>query len=108
LELPAFNGSVPADQVAAVTSFLEAHLTGQGEVARFVSPTTRIPLFAVPPYESIAVTHVGADSVGRVMTQVAAVTSRGAHHDLEYTLELTFESGVWEVADLVPAVEDAR
>jgi hypothetical protein len=107
-ELPTFNGAVPADQAAAVTSFLEAHLTGQGEVARFVSPTTRIPLFAEAPYESIAVTHQGADPVGRVMTHVAATTGRGARHDLEYTLELTFESGVWEVSDLVPAVGETR
>lgn len=106
--LPVFNDAVPADQAAAVTSFLEAHLTGQREVARFVSPTARIPLFSEAPYASIAVTHLGADPFGRVMAQVAAVTSRGGHHNLEYTLELTFESGVWEVFDLVAAVEEIR
>lgn len=105
---PAFDGAVPADQAAVVASFLEAYLTGRGEVARFVGPTARIPLFTEAPYTSIAVGSMGSDSVGRVNVQIEALTSRGGHHNIEYTLELTIEGGVWELSRLVPVVEDTR
>lgn len=104
--VPTFGGAVPADQAVAATSFLDTYLTGSGEVARFVSPTSRIQLFPEAPYETIEVLSLGADSLGRIKAAVAASTSRGGRQHLEYTLELTFESGVWEVFDLVAAAND--
>lgn len=104
--VPTFAGPVPADQTVAVTSFLEAYLTGRGEVARFVSPVSQIQLFTEAPYETIEIASLGSDSLGRVRAAVQAASIRGWHHNLEYTLEMTFESGVWEVSDLVAAVDD--
>ena len=106
--VPTFGGPVPADQAVAVSAFLEAYLTGRGEVARYVSPTARILLFPEAPYETIRIGSLGSDSLGRVRAQVEAVTNRGGHQNLDYTLEMTFESGVWEVSDLVAAVDDRR
>jgi len=106
--MPLFRGTVPADQETAVAAYLEAHLTGRGEVARYLSPTARIPIFAEAPYSSVTLGSMGSDSVGRVNVQVEAFTRRGGHHTIEYTLELTFENGVWEVSALVPVVESVR
>jgi hypothetical protein len=106
--VPTFGGPVPADQAVATSSFLEAYLTGRGEVARYLSPTARILLFAKAPYETVKLGSLGSDSLGRVRAQVEATTNRGGHQNLEYTLEMTFESGVWEVSDLVAVVDDRQ
>jgi hypothetical protein len=104
-DVPPFGGAVPADQAVATTSFLDAYLTGRGEVAHFVSPTSRIQLFPEAPYETIEVLSLGADSLGRIKADIAAATSRGGRQHLEYTLEITYQGGVWEVSDLVAAVD---
>jgi hypothetical protein len=103
--VPTFGGPVPADQAVAVSGFLEAYLTGRGEIARYVSRTARILLFPEAPYETIRIGSLGSDSLGRVRAHVEAATNRGGHQNLDYTLEMTFESGVWEVSDLVAAVD---
>ena len=103
---PAFAGTVPPDQLAAVTAFFETYLTGRGELARYVSTTAQIPVFATAPYESISMAATAADSLGRIRVDIDAVTASGGKQHLQYVAELTFERGVWEVADLVPAVRD--
>jgi hypothetical protein len=100
---PAHNEAVPADQAAAAAAFLDAYLTGNGELARFVSTTAYIAPFAQPPYASTEVRDLGADSLGNINVIVEATTERGGHQALEYTLEMTFESGVWEVSNLIAA-----
>jgi hypothetical protein len=97
-----FAGAVPPDQGNAVTEFLNAYLTGQGEVARYMAPTARIALFSAPPYASIAMESQGSDSLGRVRARLTATTAGGATQTLEYTLEMTHSGGVWEVLTLAP------
>ena len=101
-----FTRVVPPDQEIAVTGFLSAYLTGQGEVARYIAPTARIALFSTPPYVSAEIRSMGADSQGRVRARLTAVSATGATQALEYTLDMTHESGVWEVLTLASA--DAR
>lgn len=105
--MPNYNAAVPADQTAAAISFLNAYLTGNGEIARFVSATARIAPFAEPPYASIEIRDLGTDSLGHVNVLIEATTDRGGHQALEYTLEMSFESGVWEVSNLLPAAQPA-
>ena len=104
-DIPAFNAAVPAEQTLAIAGFLDAYLSGVGEVARFVSPTALIARFSTPPYQSVEVLSLGSDSLGRVQAVIEAQTQRGGRQILEYTLEMTFESGVWEVSDLVSAAD---
>jgi hypothetical protein len=92
-----FQDPVPIDQEHAVAGFLDAYLTGNGQVARYAAPGARIPLFATPPYTSVAVQHLAADSQGAVRARVAATSRRGTSVTLDYTLDLTFEHGVWEI-----------
>jgi hypothetical protein len=101
--IPGYGEAVPADEATAVASFIEAYLTGRGEVARFVATTARIPIFAEPPYDSVEIGAIGADSLGNVRASVVAITAHGGRQPLEYTLEMTFETGVWEVSNLVAA-----
>ena len=98
-----YAASVPPDQARAVADFLNAYLTGNGEVARYVAPPARIALFPTPPYVSVEITNLGADSLGWIRAQVTTTSANGASQALEYTLEMTQESGVWEVLALAPA-----
>lgn len=104
--VPAFANTVPPDQLTAVTAFFEAYLTGRGELARYVSTTAQIPVFATAPYESISIVATAADSLGRIRVDIDSATARGGQQHLQYVAELTFDRGVWEVADLVPVVRD--
>ena len=92
-----FSGAVPADQATAVTAFLEAHLTGTGELQRYATPTARIRSFPEPPFAGISIESLGSDSLGQVQARLLATTQRGSQLLLAYTLDMTFD-GVWEVA----------
>lgn len=98
--LTLFTDTVPTDQADTVTHFLSGYLTAQEETARYVTPTARIRPFPAPPYESISIASIGSDSQGRVSVSVAATTPTGAVHMLQYTAEMSFEAGVWEVSAL--------
>lgn len=99
---PRYAGAVPPDQERAVVDFLGAYLTGNGEVARYMAPTARIALFPVPPYVSTRMESIGADALGRVRARLTATSANGATQALEYTLEMGYASGVWEVLTLAP------
>ena len=100
---PAFAGAVPADQANAITHFISGYLTGQQDIARYTTPTAHIQQFAEPPYESVAVDSMRSNSLGHVQTLVTATTRNGAIHALEYTVEMSFKNGVWEVVNLSAA-----
>jgi hypothetical protein len=104
--VPAFADTVPPDQLAAATAFLDAHLSGRGELARYVSTTAQIPPFDTPPYKSISIVTAAADSRGRVQVDLEATTGRGGLHRLQYVANMTFERGIWEVSSLVPVEQD--
>lgn len=95
-----FAGAVPPDQGRAVEEFLNAYLTGHGEVARYVAATARIAVFPTPPYESITIESLASDSLGRVRARLTATTTNEATQTLEYTLEMAYAGGVWEVLTL--------
>lgn len=108
LATPSFDGDLPPDQAEAVAGFLDAYLTGQGEVARFAATNAQIPRFEQAPYAAVDVAAAGSDELGRVHMTIEAVTENGGRHRLEYTLETTFERGVWEVSKLVAAAPRNR
>lgn len=97
-----FTRAIPPDQEAAVTGFLDAYLTGEGEIARYLAPTARMALFPAPPYVSIEIQRTAADSFGRVRASLTATSTTGAAQALEFALEMTYESGLWEVLALLP------
>lgn len=102
---PRFTGSVPPDQASAIGEFLNAYLTGHGEVARYMAPTAGIALFPAPPYASTKIENLGADPLGRVRARLTATSANGAAQILEYTLEMSYASGVWELVTLAPATD---
>ncbi|MCP4306750.1 MAG: conjugal transfer protein [bacterium] len=103
-DLPQFTTEVPPDQAGVVTKFLDGYLTGQADVARYITPTAPIQLFASSPYESVSIDSMHSDSLGRVAASVSATTATGAAHNLQYTVEMSFASGFWEVAGLTAPV----
>ncbi len=104
ISVPTFADSVPADQTDPITHFINGYLTGQEDIARYVTSTARIQLFAQPPYESISITSMASDAMGNALVAVTATTRRGAVHMLEYALELSFDAGIWEVSNLTSKV----
>ena len=100
-DIASFSGPVPPDQATAATAFLEAHLTGVGELQRYVTPTAQIRQFPEPPFDTISIESLGSDSLGRVRARLLATTNRGSQLLLAYTLDMTFD-GVWEVAAIHP------
>ncbi len=97
---PNFPDTVPPDQRAAITEFLNGYLTGTQDVARYMTPTARIRLFPEPPYSSISVQEFGANELGQVSVSLTAHTEGGASHSLSYAVDTAFTSGVWEVANI--------
>jgi hypothetical protein len=108
LTIPSFDRDLPPDQAEAIAGFFGAHLTGQGEVARFTATTAQIPRFDQAPYVAVDIAAAGSDEWGRVHTTIEAVTENGGRHRLEYTVATTFERGVWEVTELVSAAPPSR
>ncbi|MDJ0496926.1 MAG: conjugal transfer protein [Acidimicrobiia bacterium] len=98
-----YAASVPPGQAEEVAGFLRAYLTGNGEVATYLAPAATIALFSAPPYLSVEITSLDADPMGRIRAQLTTTSAHGASQTLEYTLEMTNESGAWEVATLDPA-----
>lgn len=95
---PSFGGSVPPDQQTAITQFLDGYLTGSQEVARFMTPTARIPTFAQPPYTATVVDDSGLNQLGKVQVSLTATTGSGATHRLSYVIDTLLVGGVWEIA----------
>ncbi|MCP3993807.1 MAG: conjugal transfer protein [bacterium] len=98
-----FSLQVPPDQAAVAARFLEEYLTAGSEIARYVSTPTPIDVFVSAPYTRVEPVVIGADSLGRIKASVVATNESGVVHQLEYTLALELQSGVWVVADLGPA-----
>ncbi|MDX2468487.1 MAG: conjugal transfer protein [Acidimicrobiia bacterium] len=97
---PVFAQTVAPDQQEAIDAFLVGYLTGAEDVARYMTPTARVRLFAEPPYNSIAVETIDADELGMARVTLAATTTGGSTHVLTYVVETMFTAGVWEVASI--------
>ena len=91
----------------AVTRFLVAYLTGEGELARYTAPGS--PLIAVQPPPFVAVEMIeagsvaGADGARQVVVLVAGTDEAGRTQVLQYALVAAERDGRWEVAELLPA-----
>ncbi|MFI8930620.1 conjugal transfer protein [Streptomyces sp. NPDC053474] len=107
--------------VDTLTAFFGAYLAGHGELARYVSPGTRLAAVRPAPYESVTVDQLrvaGASAddgqVGppsgrerlRLVVQVRGERADGVAQPLAYALTLAGRDGRWEVAalDATPAL----
>ncbi|MET7714846.1 conjugal transfer protein [Streptomyces sp. NPDC005407] len=108
--------ALPADpRTQAVTEFLNAYLTGAGELDRYLAPGTKLAPVAPAPYTGIAVDTLaiegekGTEPVTTVpddgTTLRLLVALRATGHDevrvpLTYALTLKSRAGRWEIASL--------
>ncbi len=92
----------------AVTRFLVAYLTGEGELTRYTAPGS--PLIAVrpPPFVAVEMIEAGsmtaADGARQVVVLVAGTDEAGRTQVLQYGLVAAARDGRWEVAELLPAL----
>ncbi|MGP4003624.1 conjugal transfer protein [Streptomyces sp. 8N706] len=108
--------ALPADpRTQAVTEFLNAYLTGAGELDRYLAPGTKLAPVAPAPYTGIAIDTLaiegekGTEPVTTVpdngTTLRLLVALRATGHDevrvpLTYALTLKARAGRWEIASL--------
>ena len=111
---------VPGDPALdTVTRFLSAYLAGDGELSRYVSPSSHLNPVMPAPYREVEVTGLALPSTVdagdeatspqegvhlSVLVTVSATTSDKAQEHLSYPLELTARGGRWEVTGLRLAV----
>lgn len=87
--------------------FLAAFLTGDGELTRYTSPSSRIVVVQPPPFTSVEVLRTGlaetSDGPIEVGALVRGVDADGRAQVLEYALVVELRDGRWEVSRLLPA-----
>lgn len=90
-----------------VPRFLAAYLTGDGELARYTAPASRIVAVQPPPFVSVEVLKAGFIDAPAGSQQVAmgvrATDAAGRVQLLEYALTVEQRDGRWEVSELLPA-----
>lgn len=107
------NPGGPVAQTAA--QFLGAYIAGQGDVTRYVSPTTQIQPVTPAPYTAVQVTDLAGDAdidtAGvpkdrarlRVLVGADASVTTKQQVSVTYTLTLLARAGRWEVQAIDPA-----
>lgn len=107
------NPGGPVAQTAA--QFLSAYIAGQGDVTRYVSPTTQIQPVTPPPYTAVQVTDLAGDTdldtTGvpkdrarlRVLVGADASVTSKQQVSVTYALTLLARAGRWEVQAIDPA-----
>ncbi len=87
--------------------FLAAYLAGDGELARYTAPASRIVAVQPPPFVSVEVLKAGfgdaPDGFQQVAMVVRATDAAGRIQVLEYALTVVQRDGRWEVSELLPA-----
>lgn len=95
-----------------ITAFLEALLTGAGEIERYVTPGAVVDSLATPAYLGISLREVLADvsssdlsdpdegATARVLVLVEATRFDGMTVPTTYVLDLTSRSGRWEITSI--------
>lgn len=90
-----------------LSRFLSAYLTGEGELARYVAPSSAIVPVQPPPFANVEVVAAGMAATTDAGTHVAAVVRAtdlaGRTQLLEYSLAISERDGRWEVSALLPA-----
>lgn len=91
----------------AVSRFLAAYLTGEGELARYVAPGSPLAPVVPPPFASVEVLEAGsvttADGTRQVVAVVEGRDEVGRSQVLQYGLVTAERDGRWEVVELLPA-----
>jgi hypothetical protein len=91
----------------AVTRFLAAYLTGEGELDRYVTPGSALTVVQPPPFVAVEILDAGSVATGDGARQVIAVVQgtdeAGRSQVLQYALAAAPRDGRWEVAELLPA-----
>lgn len=107
------NPGGPVAQTAA--QFLSAYIAGQGDVTRYVSPTTQIQPVTPAPYTAVQVTELAGDTdldtTGvpkdrarlRVLVGADASVTSKQQVSVTYALTLLARAGRWEVQAIDPA-----
>ena len=87
--------------------FLAAYLTGDGELARYMAPDSRIARVQPPPFVSVEVLKAGfidaPDGTQQVAIVLRATDAADRVQLLEYALTVEQRDGRWEVSELLPA-----
>jgi hypothetical protein len=98
----------------SASAFLQAYLTGAGEIASLLAPGARVTALSAPPYAQLQVSAVGVDRTGldgpvpadgitaEVWVQATATDPAGTRWPLHYALRMRARAGRWEVAALEP------
>jgi hypothetical protein len=90
-----------------VTRFLSAYLTGDGELTRYLAPSSPIVPVHPPPFTAVEVLHSGTaedPQEGAVVGVVArASDDAGRVQLLEFWMAVLQRDGRWEVTDVLPA-----
>lgn len=93
----------PDDEAAATAqAFLDALLTGRGDLARYLAPGVRLAP-VTPAFDAVRVVrsaHVDSSPDRRVVQAEAVATSAGLEVPLAYELVLERRAGRWEVRAL--------
>jgi hypothetical protein len=91
----------------AVTRFLAAYLTGEGELTRYTSPGSPLSAVQPPPFAAVEIVEAGSvvasDGDRQVVALVVGTDGSGRTQLLQYALMLSERDGRWEVAELLPA-----
>lgn len=106
------NVSSNSPVAATASSFLAAYLTGNGEVARYVTPEVEISAITPPPYSALKVNDVSANTapaelpadgdVLNVLVKAELVSGTGQTISADYVLTMTARADRWEVTSIDP------
>lgn len=106
------NISSNSPVAATASSFLAAYLTGNGEVARYVTPEVEISGITPPPYSAIKINDVSATAapaetsadgvVLNVLVKAELVSGTGQTISADYVLTMTARADRWEVTSIDP------
>ncbi|WP_279325126.1 conjugal transfer protein [Arthrobacter glacialis] len=112
---------VPTDAAAqAVTSFLAAYVAGQGDMNRYLSPSSSLAPIVPAPFTAVKVQSLQANVASRgtpsdaaelkVLAKVQLTSTTGQKLTSTYSLTLIARAERWEISslDLTPAEAEAK
>ncbi|MGW4524967.1 conjugal transfer protein [Amycolatopsis sp. NPDC004378] len=103
--------------VQSVSGFLAAHLAGQGQLDRFVSPGASLAPLLPPPFAAVRISEVRTHekfepgqaarpldgTVVHVLVHAEAFDATGQTTPVDYALTLVARAGRWEINRIDPA-----
>lgn len=109
-----YQTGLPANSALGTTvgEFLQALLTGQGDVSRYVTPGAEISAVTPAPFSAVDVRRVWATEqldasatpddgqTAQVLVDAAVTPTSGVELATQYRLELTARAGRWEISQM--------